>query len=415
MQKTQVVSHTRKARKARTRVAKECGFSIRSKRDKFIVQVRRAGIREAKVFPTLDGAKLYCRQLATKLENEGLAAFDLTPIQRDDAKKAIGLLSGRASLVAAARAWLRLNPVGDALTVNQLFEQHLEDLRLMGRREKTILTRRQFLSRFGRDYGTRAASSITRDDVEQWLSSRVPPKSFNTIRGCLMAAFAFAVDRRIIESNPVEGIRPKRFDRSEPYFWTTDTVERVLRAAVARDEQIARQQSEMNRPPAQPWVPIAPYLALQAFGGLRPDEAARLDWSSISFEGKVIRLPAAASKVRRARLIPIENNLAAWLMIYRKCAGAVAPSPTTVKRARKAILEAAQLPAQWPQDVLRHSFASHWMALHAHEGRLAEIMGNSPSVIQKHYKGLVSVKEGERYFAIMPTPAGEIVPIEKAG
>lgn len=392
-------------------VGKEAGFSIRSKGSGFIVQVRRRGIRETRTFATLEGAQLFCRQLATKQVNEGLSAFNLSPIQREDAREALALLEGRASLTAAARTWLRLNPVGEALTVAQLFEQHLADLQSRGRREKTIQTRKQFLARFAKDHGTRPASSIIRDDVERWLALRVPEKSFNTIRGCLMAAFAYGVDRRTIERNPVDGIRPKHFDRSEPHFWSPDAVESILRAAVARDERIARQQSAMEQPPAKSWIPFAPYLALQAFGGLRPDEAARLDWSSINFEGRVIRLPAAASKVRRARLISLEDNLAAWLLPYRKGAGAVAPSLVTIKRARKAILAAAQLPAQWPQDVLRHSFATHWMAVHAHEGRLAEILGNSPAIVQRHYKGLTSPEEGKRYFDIIPNRDAKIIPI----
>jgi hypothetical protein len=49
------------------------------------------------------------------------------------------------------------------------------------------------------------------------------------------------------------------------------------------------------------------------------------------------------------------------------------------------------------------------MAAHAHEGRLAEIMGNSPRILQVHYKGLATKKEGRKYFALMPPAKGAII------
>ena len=400
--------------KAKTVVAREGGFSIRAKGQGFIVQIRRKGLSETKTFATLEAAKTHCQSLRTKQINEGLQGFALSPRQRDDAVQALNLLGGKASLTGAAQSWLRLHPTGDAVTVAQLFEQHVNDLRQRGRRARTIQTRKQFLARFSKDYGARAASSIIRDEVEQWLTLRVPEKTFNTLRACLMAAFSFAFEKRLVDANPVSGIRPKQFDRVEPHFWSAETVEDVIRAAAGRDRKTAARQAAMKVPPPEPWLPLTPYFALSAFAGLRPDEVARMDWSNINFTGKLIRLPASASKVRRARLVPMETALIAWLLPYKKTAGPITPSPATIRRTRKSILVDTSLPAKWPQDVLRHSFATHWMAVHAHEGRLAEILGNSPAIVQRHYKGLTTRKEGKMYFAIAPTKAGKIIPIKKA-
>lgn len=400
-------------RKAKTVVAREAGFSIRTKGGGFIVQVRRRGINETKTFSTLDAAKLHCQSLHTTQLNEGLNAFSLGPHQRDDATKALALLEGRATLQAAAQAWLRLHPAGDAVTVSQLFEQHMADLRHRGRRARTIQTRQQFLKRFSSDHGTKAAGSITREDVEQWLALRVPEKSFNTLRVCLMAAFSFALVKRLVEVNPVSGIRPKQFDRAEPHFWSAETVQAIIRAAAERDQKTAQRQSALKTPSPSRWLPLTPYFALSAFAGLRPDEVARMDWSNINFAEKLIRLPASASKVRRARLVPMEKALTAWLLPYKKAAGPLTPSPATIRRARKSILVDASLPAKWPQDVLRHSFATHWMAVHAHEGRLAEILGNSPTIVQRHYKGLTTRKEGAKYFAIAPVRAGSVMQLKR--
>ena len=104
----------------------------------------------------------------------------------------------------------------------------------------------------------------------------------------------------------------------------------------------------------------------------------------------------------RAWLVRMTENLSASLTPYRRSAGPVAPWDVTLKRGRKPILQAAGEATAWPQDVLRHSFATYHMAVHAHEGRCAEIMGNSPAVIQHHYKGLASEQAGKEYFALEP-------------
>ncbi len=394
-----------RARKKKTVVAREAGFSIRTFRDGFIVQVRRKGFKEKpKTFANLEAARLYCRELDTKRTNEGLSGFDLDAEQRLDARKAIAALSGRANLFAAAQAWLRLNPAADALTVAQLFEQHLDDLQKRNRRPDTLRERTQRLNRFAVDYGNHAATAIMPRDVEQWLTLRLPEKSFNPFRLSLSAAFSFAVKRGIVPVNPVSAVASKTVEHGEPVFWPVETVAKIMHAAAALDAQRAALSIA---------APITPCLALSAFAGLRPDEARRLDWSNVNLDEALIRIPAAASKVRRARLVPMPKNLIRWLLPYRRATGSVSPSTITIKRGRKAVLEAAGV-EDWPQDVLRHSFASYHMAVHSHEGKLAEIMGNSPRVIQAHYKGLATAKEGAKYFKIEPPADGNVIQLRQA-
>ncbi len=421
----------RRARRKKTVVAREAGFSIRAFRRGFIVQVRREGIREAKTFATMDAARLYCQQLGTKQTNEGLAGFTLSPQERDDARAALDTLNGRASLMAAARAWLRLNPAADALTVSQLFDRHVADIKSRNRRAKTLLSRRQFLNRFAKDYGARAASAVTTEEIEHWLNIRVPEKTFNTMRFCLGAAFGYAVKQRILTANPVAAIEVKQFERAEPQFWPAEIVANVLLAAMEFQPR------------------LLPYFAVCALAGVRPAEASRLDWANVNLDESLVRIPAAVSKTKRARLVPMEKNLVAWLLPYRKSTGPLSPPEVTIRRWRERLAGAAVLgmdevrrrlnaqrglkgpaikaarlswdcfvedarkaatpSALWPADVLRHSYATYWMAVHAHEGRLAEILGNSPRIVQVHYKGLATQKEGRKYFAIRPPDDGKVI------
>lgn len=50
----------------------------------------------------------------------------------------------------------------------------------------------------------------------------------------------------------------------------------------------------------------------------------------------------------------------------------------------------------------------------SHEGRLAEILGNSPAIVQRHYKGLTTKNEGQKYFGIVPVREGNILQLKTA-
>jgi len=69
----------------------------------------------------------------------------------------------------------------------------------------------------------------------------------------------------------------------------------------------------------------------------------------------------------------------------------------------------------WTADVMRHTGISHHLALHQHEGKTATWAGNSPDVIQRHYKGLVNKNDAKAFWAIVPTAAkpakGKIIPM----
>jgi hypothetical protein len=68
--------------------------------------------------------------------------------------------------------------------------------------------------------------------------------------------------------------------------------------------------------------------------------------------------------------------------------------------------ERAGLRAGWPQNALRHSFGSYYLAQFNDAAKLALEMGNSPATIFRHYRQLVKPKDAERYWKIMPAVAG---------
>ena len=58
---------------------------------------------------------------------------------------------------------------------------------------------------------------------------------------------------------------------------------------------------------------------------------------------------------------------------------------------------------KWKNDGLRHSFASYRLALTKDMAALCLEMGNSPSIVFKHYLDLRHEDEAERWFGVLPS------------
>lgn len=53
---------------------------------------------------------------------------------------------------------------------------------------------------------------------------------------------------------------------------------------------------------------MVPWFALQLFGCLRPNEAARVTWSQLNLTDREIRLEGDQTKTGRARVLPIQRH-----------------------------------------------------------------------------------------------------------
>jgi Phage integrase family. len=90
-----------------------------------------------------------------------------------------------------------------------------------------------------------------------------------------------------------------------------------------------------------------------------------------------------------------------WLLPVRKHSGNVTPDNFPKQ------FDAARVAAgihEWPDNALRHSFASYHLAHFKDAAALALEMGHTDSgMIFNHYRQLVRPKEAERYWQIEPT------------
>jgi integrase len=153
---------------------------------------------------------------------------------------------------------------------------------------------------------------------------------------------------------------------------------------------------------------LLPALALQAFAGLRTAEVLRLEWSDVDLVRGIVTVAAHKSKTARRRLIPIAQNLAEWLRPYAQMSGPVYSTKTRNYHADIEALRSSIGLSTWPNNGLRHSFASYHLAKHQNAPQLALEMGHStPRMIFENYREVVAPAEAERYWTtgqtILPT------------
>ena len=159
---------------------------------------------------------------------------------------------------------------------------------------------------------------------------------------------------------------------------------------------------------------LVPYLALGAFAGIRRAELLRLQWSDITGQPAYIRVRGEIAKTKSKRIIPVSANLDDWLRPWYRPTGKVIPDNVQWKLRHliKAACEKAGVP--WKLNALRHSFASYRLAQLGDAARTALEMGNSPNVIFKHYRELVTAEQSAAYWSIKPNVESKIIPMAEA-
>jgi len=144
-----------------------------------------------------------------------------------------------------------------------------------------------------------------------------------------------------------------------------------------------------------------PALAIGAFAGIRTAEVCRLDWSEVNLEKGLIEIKKGKAKTRSRRLVPITPNLALFLKGVEERNGPVwaQSEPFLFDLMRDAGKDSG---VKWKHSALRHSFISYRVAKIKNVNEVAMEAGNSPEMIFKHYRELVTEQEANTWFGVTP-------------
>ena len=146
---------------------------------------------------------------------------------------------------------------------------------------------------------------------------------------------------------------------------------------------------------------ILPVIAIGAFAGIRSAEIMRLDWEDVKWDRGHIEIAGRKAKTAARRLVPLPENLKAWLAPWRESTGKIV-TLTAVAGAMSDLAVKAKIPGGWRQNALRHSFISYRVALTGDVARTALEAGNSPKMIFRHYREVVTEEDAKAWFSIMP-------------
>jgi integrase len=165
---------------------------------------------------------------------------------------------------------------------------------------------------------------------------------------------------------------------------------------------------------------IVPALAITAFAGLRLAEVSRLDWRDVRLSEKLIVVGAENAKTAARRLVPICDNLAAWLTPHAKRFGPLNPCGEQVNNVGNALGDrferaAARAKVKWKRNGFRHSYISYRVATLKDVPAVALECGNSPQVIFSNYRALATDAEAKAWFSILPSKRGDnVIPLQIA-
>jgi integrase len=352
------------------------------------------GGRNRRFFKDKAEAETFVQFAKVQQENYGTAALSIPDALRVEAIECAELLQPfGVTLRDAARFYAaHLKAITGSRKVSEVVADLLAARTADGMSRRYLGDLRWRLGRFALSFGKEMIAAISASRIDQWLRGLgVGAATRNTFRRRVAVLFNFARRRGYVTENPVADVERAKERETEIEILSVSQVARLLLSA----------SSDM-----------LPFWAIGAFAGLRRAEIERLTWSEIDFDAGVIEVKASKSKTASRRLVTIQPNLRAWLAPYRTRSGRV--SPVNLQRKIFEDRERAGLRAGWPQNALRHSFGSYYLAQFNDAAKLALEMGNSPATIFRHYRQLVKPKDAERYWKIMPAVAGKKV-IQFAG
>lgn len=244
------------------------------------------------------------------------------------------------------------------------------------------------------------AGSVTTERVERAMATMrtggLSPQSIKGIRTAAHGLFQWGLDRNLLSVNPITRAKAPKVIQGEVGTITPSQLKGLLRTALSMQPR------------------AVPALAVWAFCGVRRAELTRLRFEDLDIKRKELRISAQAAKTGVVRFVPIPSALLVWLEAS-KSAG-VAPvgklvagdseqkSEGQLNRWLREIRSEAGI-TEWPNNALRHSFASHAAAMYDDFPKVAAWLGHArdPRLLVARYRHAVAKDAGKTWFNVLPT------------
>lgn len=229
---------------------------------------------------------------------------------------------------------------------------------------------------------------LTPADVRDFMNGlSFSARSFNNHRRALQTFFRFCQAHGWLskDTDLLESVGKRKEASADIEVFTAKEIRKLLQAATPK---------------------AATCIALQAFAGVRSEELLRLTWEDVERRKGFIEITAGKAKTAQRRLIPISENLAAWLADAPKSGDSIWPhSKPFLFEAMRDAAKASKV--KWKANGLRHSFITYRLAEMKDVAAAALEAGNSPTMIFRHYRELATEAEATEWFGVKPARGGE--------
>lgn len=346
------------------------------------------GKRKRQYFEKKTDAQSALANLKTQKKRAGDYWISLKPDEKLDAAEII--MKAKSAGMSLADVWNKHVSGGGKqivlVPISKAIEETIRSKNVEMCRPRYVDGLSSYLKMFAQGRESMPIAQITTKDIENWFAGRKEsPAVRNANLGRLSSMFSISVKNGWCASNPCDSVVKPKVERKAAEILTLAQVARALL------------WTSKNRPR------MLAYLVLSVFCGVRPEELEKLGWDAIKESGgkSVVVVSAEASKVRQRRITTIEPAGIRWLALAKSIGSAIPVATSTRKRYIHDLRDSIRL-EHWTQDILRHTAASHLLALRKDAASVALELGNSASILLRHYRALVSDNESERFWALIP-------------
>jgi integrase len=344
-------------------------------RKRWMVDSRTKDGGQRRFFATKVEAESWADLQRVRRHNEGCAAFDDAELREH----------GWSIADAIRFAVKHLRTQKASVAIDAAVRDLIETKIAAGRSAGYCDSLRSKLARLISQLGNRSIGQISTGDLESFLAGlKVSPATRNTYRRDCRTLWSFAEKRGWVSMNVAARTeRAKAIDKP-PGILTPEEAAMLLAESQDAD--------------------LRAFHAIGLFAGLRVAEINKLNWRNVDLAGGFIEVSAAMSKTRARRLVPIQENLKAWLTPIARPVGAVVG-----ENLRERHLEARKRAGivKWPENAVRHSFVSYRLAATGNAAQTALESGHNQSILFAHYRELVRPADAARYWAIKPGATAE--------
>jgi integrase len=376
-------------RQRKIKVRKYC--AEQSPHLKFVVNYREAGKRKRSFFETKAAAESFVAFKNAELKRNGVEGAEFPTALRVMAQECKEALTAYGKTIKDATEFFiaHLKASAKSCTAVQLVKELVAAKEHDGASARHVSDLRSRLNIFANKFDGQPVATITSREIDDWLRSLpVSPVTRNHYRRLIVLAFNFAVKRGYATDNPADKTDKAKEPSGDVGILSVSEAARLLECATPE---------------------VLPYIALGLFAGLRRAEIQRLDWAEVDFGSGLIKVKAEKSKTAQKRFVTIQPNLKEWLLPVRKHRGRIAAENFEFRKQLDDARAAAGI-TEWPDNALRHSFASYHLAHFKNAAATAMECGHHDSrITYRHYRELVTPKEAERFWNIRPATKNNVV------